>query len=817
MSTNHKYNRSYAGEHLSHVAFPLGGIGAGMVCLEGTGVLSHVSVRNKPEVFNEPLMFSALCVKGEKNIARVLEGPVPKWKGFGQPGTGGGKGGTTYGLPRFAEATFKARFPFATIKMKDSRLPLTVELTGWSPFVPGDADNSSLPAAALEYRFVNRSDEPVEAVYSFHSKNFMEADTPGHSVLPTQGGFILWQPGSEEQPWNQGAFCAAVDSPDAKTNCAWFRGTWYDALSIVWKTIVDGAMPEAGEATEDNPSPGGSLYVPLRLAPGEKKTVKLLLSWHVPRTNIRWGGELEGECEECCSTCGDESAACKPTHVPWYAGRFADIEAVKAYWHKQVASLRRKSKAFSTCFYDTSLPDEVVEAISANLSILKSPTLLRQTDGRIFGYEGCGDGGGCCSGSTTHVWNYAQAVAHLFPELERTLRETEFFDTQDEHGHQQYHSWLPIRRTSHTEPPPADGQCGGIMKIYRDWRVSGDTEWLRRFWPKVKQSLDYCIETWDHGHEGVLREPQFNTYDIFFWGPNGMCTSFYLGALKAGIMMAEAMGEDAPLYRELLDKGRKFIETELWNGEYFFQKIQWKGLRANPPSKENPEGYSAEALAMLEKEGPKYQYGEGCLSDGVLGAWLALVCGVDPFLDGNKVESHLLAVHKHNLRKDLSEHANPQRPGYAFGDDGGLLLCSWPRGGELSLPFVYSKEVWTGIEYQAAAHLMALGHVEEGLEIVRTVRDRYDGRWRNPFNEYECGHWYARALSSYSMTQGLTGIRYDAVDKVLHIEPRIEGDFRAFLSTATGFGTVGVKDGKPFVNVKSGKIDVGRIEYKEAL
>jgi len=182
--------------------------------------------------------------------------------------------------------------------------------------------------------------------------------------------------------------------------------------------------------------------------------------------------------------------------------------------------------------------------------------------------------------------------------------------------------------------------------------------------------------------------------------------------------------------------------------------------------------YSPEARALLEQEGPKYQYGDGCLSDGVLGAWMAVVCGVGEVLDRYKTESHLRAAHRHNLKQDLSGHANPQRPSFAFGAEAGLLLCTWPRGGALALPFVYSNEVWTGIEYQVASHLMLLGRVDEGLEIVRACRDRYDGRVRNPFDEYECGHWYARAMSSYGLIQGLTGVRYDAVERVLYVEPR---------------------------------------------
>ncbi len=171
-------------------------------------------------------------------------------------------------------------------------------------------------------------------------------------------------------------------------------------------------------------------------------------------------------------------------------------------------------------------------------------------------------------------------------------------------------------------------------------------------------------------------------------------------------------------------------------------------------------------------------------------------------------------MHRYNHRQDLSTHANPQRSGYAFGSEGGLLLCSWPKGGKPTLPFVYSDEVWTGIEYQVASHLILEGLVEEGLEIVRAARRRYDGRVRNPFDEIECGHYYARALSSFALLQAMSGARYDAVDGVLSLEPPRAGDFRAFLATAGGFGTVGVRDGEPFLEVRAGRIPVTRIEYR---
>jgi uncharacterized protein (DUF608 family) len=358
-----------------------------------------------------------------------------------------------------------------------------------------------------------------------------------------------------------------------------------------------------------------------------------------------------------------------------------------------------------------------------------------------------------------------------------------------------------------------DGQLGGIMKVYREWRISGDKEWLKSIWPNVKLSLDYCINKWDPRRKGYLEEPQHNTYDIQFWGPNGMCTSFYLGALSAAIVMGNAMDDDTSLYSSLLQKGKKYIEKELFNGEYFYQKVQTTGLNAefepvNPA--ENGEGY-AEIIEALNQEGPKYQYGTGCLSDGVLGFWIAQMCGLGEIIDSKKVKSHLKAVYKYNLKRDLSLHANPQRPSYALGDEGGLLLCTWPRGGAVTIPFIYSNEVWTGIEYQVASHLILEDLVDEGLDVVRVCRDRYDGRIRNPFNEYECGHWYIRAQSSYGLIQALTGIRYDAVDRILYIDSKIGDNFKSFLSTSDGFGIVGLDNGKPFIQMKQGKLDVDKV------
>ncbi len=965
--TGHQFNSYYTGKNLDRIAFPIGGIGAGMFCMEGTGCISHLSVNNRPDVYNTPFAFAAISVKGFENGAKVLEAPVPTWKLFGGGGTGNGGGGTTYGLPRFENGRFLARFPFATLELEDKDIPLQVKVRGWSPFIPTDEDNSSLPSGAMEYHFKNTSDKSVDAVFSYNARNFI--DDRGQ-ILKAGNGFTLTKSKEDGSTNSESGFTIFVDNNDAVVDHCWFRGGWFDSLTILWKNIQTGNI--MSNPPVDGVSPGASIYVPITLKSGEEKTITVNFCWYMPDTKLTVGAPVNGgsafkdqpssgkvpgqqrvsgflgkqlintfdpsgdsqtgvlqsqailinkhylkfmvgggndmentavkllvdgkvvetavgnqnetlrpttwdlkkykgkkaiiqivdnatggwghimadqfvltdnseenldklsqevqliddfeidnfgnwevikpaeEKKECCpgGQCID------PYYKPWYASKFKNLDEVAKYWTLHYADLKRNSELFRDAFYASTLPPEVLEAVAANLTILKSPTVLRQFDGRLWGWEGCNDNSGCCAGSCTHVWNYAQAIPHLFPALERTLRETEFKVSQNKEGHQIFRTNLPISEAIHDFYAASDGQLGGIMKIYREWRISGNTDWMKALYPYVKQSLDYCIEAWDPKHQGALEEPHHNTYDIEFWGPDGMCTSFYLGALTAFVEMSKAANEPHETYTTLLSKGKKYMETDLFNGEFFNQKIKWTGLRAADPveaSKKSMGGiYSKEAMDILQIEGPKYQYGTGCLSDGILGMWMATVCGLKEPIDNSKVKSHLVAVHQYNLKTDLTDHDNPQRPTYAAGKDGGLLLCTWPKGGKLSLPFVYSNEVWTGIEYQVASHLMFKGEVKKGLDIVRECRKRYAGDVRNPFNEYECGHWYARAMSSYALLEGLTGVRYDAVDRTLYIDSRI-GDFTGFLSVETGFGNVGLKNGHPFANLVFGKIDIKKV------
>lgn len=799
----------FTGPNLDRIEYPLGGLGAGSICIKGTGALGGMSIRNAPGIYWDPMMYAAVTVLGNEPVSRVVEAPIPGMNITAHyNGSGLGLMGKNFGLPRFSRGEFSTHFPFASLRLSDNQLPIEARITAWSPFIPGNADKSSLPYAAVEYTFENISSNPLNCVFYFSAENFMRKNDDAF-IRVTENGFILEQPEDPNDCSAKGAFSAEVDHA-AFVDTAWFRGGWFDTLTMQWNAICQGKYENkvhhddygkynSGGLTVVPFGSGATLAVPFSIGAFGKETIKLRLSWYVPGSNMR---TILPEPEKPLSDREDY-------YQPWYSGQFADIDEIAESWKNEYDSLRELTFSFMNSFYDTNIPEEIVEAVAANLTILKSPTVQRLKDGRFHGFEGSGDNIGLCPGSTTHVWNYQQALSHLFPSLERTLRHTEFFDSQDERGHQNFHFPVPVQPVEHTFHAASDGQLGGIVKVYREWRISGDTKWLRNIWPKIRQSLDYCIATWDPDHIGALVKAHHNTYDIEFWGADSMCTGYYLSALKAACEMGATLGDDTKEYSKLYAKGRIFYETELFNGEYFYQKTEKASVDAVESTLSYAGiGYSPELKALIEAEGPRYQYGTGCLSDAVVGIWLGEMCGLSDVIDEDKLVSTLRSIYKYNMKHDLSTHSNPQRPGYALNNEGGLLLCTWPHGGKPSLPFIYSDEVWTGIEYQVASHLISKGMLQEGLDIVRTLRQRYDGTRRNPYCEFECGYWYARAMASYALIEAYTGVRYDAVSKTLYAKTKNADNFRCFLSTESGFGTVSVKNGKIEFTPAYGSVDI---------
>jgi uncharacterized protein (DUF608 family) len=780
--------RTFTGEALGEIAFPLGGIGTGTVSLGGRGDLRDFEIFNRPGK-GKTLPFSFVAVwaraEGEPARLRLAQAPLgPPYRGsFGYPRS------TAQGLPHLQGARFTGAYPFARIDFEDETLPVALSLEAWNPFVPHDVAASSLPVAIFQYRVQSRSTRPVEVALAFSLLNPVGYD--GKARLdderdPVWGsnrntyrdeevlrGFAMTSGRYAADSPRHGSLALAPTHPEASRLSARKGREWFDSFQRwIDEFSSEGRFAPTADAapSEDARSAYATLAPRLRLPPGESASVTFLLAWHFPLRENDWNQEpaVKGELLR-----ND------------YGRRFEDAWSVARHVAEGLGQLESRTRAFHDAFFSSTLPAPVLDAASSQMSILRTNTCMLLEGERFFGFEGCSDESGCCPLNCTHVWNYEQALAFLFPSLERSMRETDFLANVRPDGSMAFRTLVPLGRALWSFRPAADGQMGSVVKLYREWQLSGDLAFLRRLWPQAKRALEFAWSSWDRDRDGVMEGEQHNTYDIEFYGPNSMVGTLYLAALAAGARMADALGDaaSARAYRGVLESGRRRLE-ELWNGEYYVQRVP-RVEDVQPGAASPGESWHAPAIADGQI---RYQYGEGCLSDQLLGEWLAAMAGLPPLLDPEHVRAALAAIYRHNFRHDFFEHPNAQRL-YAMGDEKGLLLCSWPRGGRPALPFVYADEVWTGIEYQVAAHLIHAGHVAEGLALVRAVRDRYDGQRRNPWNEVECGSHYARALSSWSLLLSLSGFSFSAPERRLGFAPRVNAaDFRCFWSSGEGFG-----------------------------
>ena len=288
---------------------------------------------------------------------------------------------------------------------------------------------------------------------------------------------------------------------------------------------------------------------------------------------------------------------------------------------------------------------------------------------------------------------------------------------------------------------------------------------------------------WDANQDGVAEGVQHNAYDVEFYGPNPLCGVWYLGALRAGEEMALALGDQdaAAEYRRLFENGSKWLDANLFNGEYYTQKIEGR------PKEEVFPGVLV-GMGAANPEKPDYQMGEACLVDQLVGQYLAHVVGLGYLLDAQHVKQTLKSIYRYNYLTDMSEHEAVQRT-FALNDEAAVVIASYPHGQRPEIPFPYFAEVMDGFEYQFAAHLIYEGLTNEGLSVTESIRLRFDGERRNPWNEPECGHHYARAMSAWALVVALSGFHYSGVDRKLTLAPRVRAqNFRCFWSAPAGWG-----------------------------
>ncbi len=531
----------------------------------------------------------------------------------------------------------------------------------------------------------------------------------------------------------------------------------------------------------------GALGRRVVLGPGGSATVTFLVSWWFPLhadppgewSSIRDIGLLRRH----------------------YAGWFPSASAAAAHVARRFEPLASTTRLWRDTWYGSTLPHWFLDRTFVTLDCLATQTCHWFDNGRFYAWEGVH----CCPGTCQHVWQYAQGPARIFPQLERTTREmVDYGIAFRDDGR------LDYRAEAHAGRWAADGQAGSILRVCREHQMSPDGSFLKRIWSKVRRSIEFMMAQ-DADGDGLLEGEQYNTLDASWYGPMAWISSLYLAAVAAGERMARDAGDEefAARCAGALERGRANIVKLLYNGEYFVHR----------PDPAHPEATNTN---------------EGCHIDQVMGQGWAWSLGLPRVVPRDETRSALRALWKYNFAPDVGPYREavrkviPAGRWYAMPGEGGLLMCTWPRGGAEKAPaggpdwaVGYFNECMSGFEYQVAAHMIWEGLVQEGLAITRTVHDRYHPSKRNPFNEVECGDHYARAMAGYGVFLAACGYEHDGPRGHLGFAPRMgPDDFRAAFTAAEGWGTFGqtrdARSHRATIEIRHGRLALRSLSFELA-
>jgi uncharacterized protein (DUF608 family) len=515
----------------------------------------------------------------------------------------------------------------------------------------------------------------------------------------------------------------------------------------------------------------GSLSRKLSLEPNQQQRVTFVVAWHFPNVRHLKLPEIGGR---------------------HYAKRFDSAAAVARYVAKNVARLSTETRQWRDAWYDSTLPYWFLDRTFLNTSILATSTAYWFANNRFYGWEGVG----CCPGTCAHVWHYTQAMARVFPSLERNNREMVDYGLSFNAA-----NGVIGFRGEFDRGLAVDGQAGTILRAYREHQTAADGAFLKRNWPKIRKSIE-CLIAHDPNKDGVLDGPQMNTLDQPWFGRIAWLSSLYVAALRAGEQMALESGDAdfAKQARAIAEAGTRNIDSQLFNGEYYL----------HIPDAEHVKTVGSH---------------DGCEIDQVFGQSWAFQVGLrERILPKENTLAALRSLWKYNFAPDVGPFRKANKPGrwYAMAGEGGLLMCSWPKGDKARVQTgfdYYFNECMTGFEYQVAGHMIWEGMVQEGLAVTRAIHDRYHAARRNPWNEVECGDHYARAMASYGVFLAACGYEYHGPKGFLAFAPRLTPeDFRAAFTAAEGWGTFSQKrDGgtqRATIELKWGRLRLKTLAFQ---
>jgi uncharacterized protein (DUF608 family) len=769
---------------LQYIGMPVGGIMCGTLYLGGDGRLWLWDVFNKNQEGIEPkeVDYNADVLGGGKKV-RSRDGACyiapsknirPLDQGFALQ--------LTYGEhtmirkldeESWPEISFEATYPMAVIRYIDPALPVQLSLTAYSPFIPLNEDDSGLPVTILSFEIKNTGKVPVTATLL----GWLENKTAIYSAGDAQERVNTIVGG---QRW-KGVQAAVRTKQD--DDAAFRRQYDYGDMCIAGEhdAVLNTAMPDgqlAGASfTQAYTQPSvkdthtklvASVATRRSILPGKDIRTNYAISWHTPNLHFK---DIQGEGR-------------------YYANKFPDAVAVMQYVQDNRERLGRESRLWKETWYNATLPWWFMERTFMNISTLATTTAHRFRSGRFYAWEGVG----ACEGTCTHVWQYAQAVGRIFPALERDTR------SRVDLGIAQMPDGGILFRGEAEKRPAIDGQAGTVLRIYREHQMSSDHAFLQHNWPNIKKAAQFIINQ-DRNGDGMEDVPMENTLDAVWDGEIAWIVGLCIAAVKAAGLMAAEMKDTAfeTICNDYTEKGRRNMETQLFNGEYFIHQ---------------PDKVKGRSVIGSYNT---------CHIDQVYGQSWAFQVGMDRVISQDKTLSALKALYRYNFMKDVGPYiaAHPGGRPYALAGEAGMVMNTNPRKEEFPFGIKdawqlgYFNECMTGFEHQVASHMMAEGMTEEALTLTRAVHDRYHAAKRNPFNEIECSDHYARAMASYGTFITACGFRYHGPKGYIAFAPAMSTQqFKAPFVTAEGWGTYSQEKGRHSLQLKYGVLQLQTLCFR---
>ena len=651
------------------------------------------------------------------------------------------------------EVIFKPAYPIATVEYSSKDFPVIVDLKIYSPFIPLDAENSALPATILRINVKNITDRQINVSLLGWMENgankLSGKENTGKRVntISTEARFISvlssFNAANEE----------VKKAPDSGTMCFTLHNAGGKALTNMnpWP-ITDQQFSSSNMKPARVDAPDklvGGISLTQGLAPGKSIIADYSVCWYFNNPHPKLKTLVK-----------DAEAGF------YYGARFKDALEVSQYLHTHFEKLSNTTELWSKTWNDSTLPYWFLERTFINIGTLATANTYRFADGRFWSWEGVG----ACPGTCTHVWQYAHAMARIFPQLERDLRQRVDLGV----GFKEDTGAILFRGENETHPA-IDGQAGTILRFYREHQMSADNTFLQTNWSKIKKAVQFMLDQ-DKNGDGMTDTPMENTLDAVWEGEIAWIVGLCIAAASAAQAMATEMNDAsfANVCGIYVTNGRANMEKELFNGEYFIHR----------PDK----------IQGRKKLGSY----NTCHIDQVYGQSWAFQVGLPRIIDKQKTVSSLRSLWKYNFTTDVGSYIKTHIGGrpYALAGEGGMIMNTNPKnepkpyGEDVTWQLGYFHECMSGFEHQVAAHLMAEGLTDESLILTRMIHDRYHAEKRNPFNEIECSDHYARAMASYGTFLTACGYEYHGPKGYLKFAPKLnQNDFKAPFTTAAGWGS----------------------------